>query len=144
MRRESGFSYLELLIAALVLAIATVGALATWSYSSRAPANKRVTEMGVYVATQEIERLKARRYMGLEDTPAGSPLVTYYDRYGAPSASGTPQPQGYKVKAFITPAVDRDATPNTEDLREIRVEVWDNNETTRYEEARVLLAFGGS
>lgn len=103
MRRESGFSYLELLIAALVLAIATVGALATWSYSSRAPANKRVTEMGVYVAVQEIERLKARRYMGLEDTPAGSPLVTYYDRYGAPSASGTPQPQGYKVKAFITP-----------------------------------------
>ncbi|HHX42330.1 MAG TPA: hypothetical protein GX715_20445, partial [Armatimonadetes bacterium] len=65
-------------------------------------------------------------------------------RYGAPAAGGTPQSQGYKVKAFITPAVDRDATANTEDLREIRVEVWDNNETTRYEEARVLLAFGGS
>lgn len=142
MRHEAGFTYLELLMAALILAVATVGALATWSYSSRAPANKRVTEMGVYVATQEIERLKARRYLGIEDTDPGSPLVTYYDRYGGPTGGAVMQ--GYKVKSFITPAVDRDGASNTEDLREIRVEVWDNNEAKRYEEARILLAFGGS
>ncbi len=140
MTHERGFTYLELLAAALILAVASAGALATWHISSRAPANKRVTEMGVYIATQQIERLKARRYLGLPDGSANPPA--YYDRYGAPAAG--PAAQGYRAEWSVTPVIDRDGIVNSEDVREVRVQVWDNGKTRRYEDARVLIAFGGS
>lgn len=138
--RERGFTYTELLIAVVLVAMAGTYAVSTWSLSSRAPANKRVTEMGVYIATQELERLKALKYLGLPDTGA-NPVVTYYDRYGAVVTG--PVAQGYKAKTWIRPVVNRDGVPNIEDVLELRVEVWDSRETRRHETARTLLAFGG-
>lgn len=139
--RRHGFTYVELLASVLIVAMSAAYAMASWGISSRAPANQRVTEMGVFVATQQLERLKAEKYMTLMDTPAGTPTITYYDRYGAPAAAAAPQ--GYLVKTTIGPLVNRDGMINTEDLREIVVEVWDNAQTKRYEQARTLLAFGG-
>lgn len=134
-------SLLEMLAASLIIAVVAGTALATWALSSRAVANKRVTEMGIYLATREVERLKDLGYMSINDTPSDSPITSYYDRNGA--AVGGPVAMGYKVKAWVEPMVSRDGVTNTEDLRQIRVEVWDANETRRYEYVRTLLTFGG-
>jgi type II secretory pathway pseudopilin PulG len=134
-------SLLEMLAASLIIAIVAATALATWALSSRAVANKRVTEMGIYLATREVERLKDMGYMSLNDTPSGSPIISYYDRNGA--AAGGAVAMGYKVKAWVEPIVNRDSVTNTEDLRQIRVEVWDANEIRRYEYVRTLITFGG-
>lgn len=141
-----GFSYAELLVSALILVIAVAGAFAHWSFSVRMPAIKRVQEMGVYIAVEELERVKARRFLGSLITPANAPVVSYYTRNGVLEVTGdTPDLQGYKVKTWITSAVDRDGAANTEDLREVTVEVWDRAEanTNPFERVRTLLSFGG-
>ncbi len=138
MRKQSGFTYVELLMATLVVAIAAVSALATWQISSRAPANKRATEMGVFVATQELERMKAIKVDGLA---AGSTTVRYYDRYGAPAAAAATN--GFRTTSYVTAIVDRNGTPSTDDLYEIRVEVHNNDGSKLLEEARTLLTLGG-
>jgi prepilin-type N-terminal cleavage/methylation domain-containing protein len=139
---KRGFSYVELLAAVLLVSIASAAALASWSISTRAPANKRATEMGVYVGVQALERLKARKYLGVNDTAENAPLVTFYDRYGA--LAGAAAERGYTVRAWIRPMVSRDAVLNTEDLREIEIKVYNNALTEPpYEHVRTLLTFGG-
>lgn len=142
MRNSRGFTLMELLIAVLVLSIAATGALATWGFSSRVPASKRVTEMGVYIATEELERLKAQHYISLEDTLENAPRIHWYDRYGAwLGASATTG--DYKAKVWVRPLVNRNNRADTEDLRELEVQVWNTDETQHYETARTLLSYGG-
>src|SRR5690349_18705917 len=76
---RAGFSLLEVLAASVILGIAAAAAFAAWGISSRAPANKRVTEMGVYIATQELERLKVVKYNLLV---TGSSGTDWYDKNG--------------------------------------------------------------
>ena len=140
MRHRRGYSYLELLIATLLISIAAAGAVSTWVISSRAPANKRVTEMGVYLAVREIERLKTLKYMGLTSGLQGT---RYYDRYGAPDDGNNPVPQGYRIQSWVTTVVDRNGTSDVEDLQELRVEVRDNSGARLYDEERTLVALGG-
>jgi hypothetical protein len=78
--------------------------------------------------------------MGL---PATLPTPFYFDRNGMPAAGNQAVAQGYKVKLLATNLVDRDATLNVEDLRELTVEVWNNDETRLYTRMKTLLAFGG-
>ena len=140
-RARRGAAYLELLVAVVLLAIAAAGALSTWSLSSQAPANKRVTEMGVYLGTRELERLKAQKYSSMLDTAVGSPNVTYYDELGVSTNAAVAG--GYKVKSWVMTLVNRDTIANTEDVREITIEVWDSAETNQYDSARSLITFGG-
>jgi hypothetical protein len=130
-------------VAVVLLVIVAVGAFAHWSISVRAPGNKRVTEMGVFVGVQELEKVKARRFLGTAITPANAPLVSYYDKHGKPDPADADR--FYKVKTWNTTLVDRDASANTEDLREVKIEVWDLNETAAdpYETIRTLMSFGG-
>lgn len=136
-----GFSIAETLAAVLVLSIASAAALTSWHISVRAPGNKRVTEMGVYVGVRHLEQIKAARFLSLDVTSAGAPLIAYYDRYGAAVAQAAAQ--GYTVKTWMAPWVNRDGVINAEDIREITIEVWDNGLTRRYERIRTLLTFGG-
>jgi prepilin-type N-terminal cleavage/methylation domain-containing protein len=146
MRRHRGFSLLELLAAVVLLSIAAAGALATWSMSSRAAANKRVTEMGVYCGVHALERLKTQKYMGLPETgqpadPNSTPLVYWYDRNGQPA--GSAQPQGYRARGWVSTWVNRDSVTNTEDLRAITVQVTDNSGAREYDRILTLITFGG-
>ena len=146
MRRRRGFSLLELLAAVVLLAIAAAGALATWSMSSRAAANKRATEMAVYCGVHALERLKTQKYMSLPETGqpadvASTPLVFWYDRNGQPAVSA--QAQGYRARGWISTWVNRDGVTNTEDLRAITVQVTDNAGTREYDRIVTLISFGG-
>ncbi|HXG24395.1 MAG TPA: type II secretion system protein, partial [Chthonomonadales bacterium] len=79
-----GITYVELLVAALLMTVAAGAVISTWNISTQAAAGKRDWEMGVYIAMTEMERLKAQKYMSLLDTPSNAPNIRYYNRYGAP------------------------------------------------------------
>jgi len=141
-----GMSYVEVLMATIVLAIVAAGAVASWSLSSQVAATKRAVEIGNTIAVEEIERLKAIRYPYLAVSPVvgGQPVPTvrWYDKYGnwlGPSAATG----DFKAKVVIRVLIDRDGKANNEDLKEAVVEVWDTNETRRYEIQRTLLTYGG-
>jgi prepilin-type N-terminal cleavage/methylation domain-containing protein len=140
-RAWRGLTFLELLVAALIIAIAASAAFASWGVAGRAAGNKRVTEMGVYLAVREIEHLKTQKYINLADTGANSPNVSYYDKNGASVGSATTG--GYMVKSWVTVIVNRDSVSNTEDLREIKVQVSNNGGTKIYDTEQTLLTFGG-
>jgi Tfp pilus assembly protein PilV len=139
--RTRGLALVEVLAATLLLAMAAAAAIATWGLSTRTTYSKRLTEMGTYVATQEVERLKARRSAGLQNTASGSPLLTYYDRFGAPA--GAQAAQGFTARSWVRTVVDRDETVNTEDVREIYVEIRDNTGAFLLGRARTLITYGG-
>ncbi|MFN3648287.1 MAG: hypothetical protein ACK47B_01800 [Armatimonadota bacterium] len=145
-RRRRGFSYLELLIASLLLVLAATGAMAHWRFSLQATATKRVTEMGVYVGVHALERLKTLKYTGLPETGAplaagSTPVEWWYDRQGQPA--GAAQARGYRARGWISTWIDRDGIANTEDVRLLTVQVTDNAGTVEYERIRTLLTFGG-
>jgi prepilin-type N-terminal cleavage/methylation domain-containing protein len=148
-RARRGMTFLELLVAALIIAIAAAAAFASWGVAGRAAGNKRVTEMGVYLAVREIEHLKTQKYINLADTAANSPNVSYYDKNGAPVGSATTG--GYMVKSWVgvsaatngVDGINRDGVSNTEDLRGIKVQVSDNSGTKIYDTEQTLLTFGG-
>src|SRR5581483_7425306 len=80
--RRRGLTMIELLAAVLMVSIAAAGAAATWTLASRVVATKRITEMGAYVALQQMDRLKARKYSSLAYTAEDAPLVDWYDKNG--------------------------------------------------------------
>lgn len=137
---------IEVLMAALIIGIVAAGAVASWSLSSRAVGNKRATEIGTAIATSEMERLKALRYPYL--TPSALqggqpvPTVRWYDRLGnwlgSAAVSGD-----FRAESTVTVIIDRDSETNSEDMKEIIVDVWDGTRTTHYCTARTLLTFGG-
>ena len=145
-RTRRGMTIVEVLVAALVLGIVAAGALASWSLASQAAANKRTIEIGTAIAVHELERLKAMGYPYLPASPVQSgqpvPTVRWYDKYGqwlgASATTGD-----FKVKSYVSILIDRDGEANSEDLKEIVVEVWNGDETRLLERARTLLTFGG-
>jgi hypothetical protein len=148
-RGRRGITYIDLLAASVILAIAASGVLAAVSLLARIPRNKRVTEMGVFVGSQELERLKARTYNLL--TKSSASTVDWYDKYGGWISTGSTQPAGalYMATWSVPPTspgiggLDRNGAPDAEDLIEIVVVVSDTTGANTYETARTLLTFGG-
>ena len=139
--RTRAFTLVELLVSLTLLAMATAAAMASWSISVRAPAAQRALQMAQTICMDEIEQSRAVRYSNLIDTTASAPVVRYYDRLGARANSATAT--GYQSRTWISVVVDRDGTSNSEDVREIRVEIWNGQGTTLMDSARTLLAYGG-
>jgi type II secretory pathway pseudopilin PulG len=135
--RRRGMSYVELLAAVLILSVVAGGAVATWSLSSRTPANKRVTDMASIIATGEIEAVKAKKYMNLADATT----TTYYTKNGVPTT--VVAERVYLATTVISTAVNRDASTNTEDLVQVQCTVTNAAATKTYDIQRTLIAFGG-
>jgi Tfp pilus assembly protein PilE len=135
--RLQGFTLVEALSAVVLVAIVAIGAIATWGFSARVVANKRVTEMANYLGTREIERIKAKKYAY---APASS--TTYYDKTGA--STGGAVSFGYMVRSTVAISVARPSSPSSADLQEIQVQVWNSSGTTRYDDGniRTLLSTG--
>jgi len=137
-----GASYLELLVSVVILAITGAAAVATWGWSVRVPATKRLAEMGSYLAVTEMERLKALKYANLVETAPASPSQSYFGPSGAPVP--TPVARGFQVLSWTTTQdSNADGARNAADLREVVVEVWNNDRTQRYERLQTLLTAGG-
>lgn len=132
-----GFTYMEVMIAVILLSIAAGAAMAGWNLAGKATATKRRTEMAVYIGVEELEIMKAKKYLNLDNTVR----IQYYDKNGA--QVGSAATNGYKAKAWSAALIDRDGSANTEDLRELYVEVWNNAETIKLDSIRTLLTFGG-
>lgn len=150
-----GLTMVELLMAVLIVSMMAGLAAASWNFSSKVTRSKRVTEMGAYLGIQEMERLKAYKYESLAFTTDASPIIDWYDKDGNylgrdatsptsyPAVIGTASTGTYKVKAWVRSLVDRNATADTEDLAELQVQVWNTAATTKYEDIRTVLTFGG-
>lgn len=143
-RVRRGMTLVELLVAVVILSIVGAGAVATWRYSSKVPANKRVTDMASILAIREIEVVKAKKYLNL----ATGTTTTYYDRYGAARDSGgtkytSAQSQGYTATTTVGIAPGMTATGTTRDLLEVVAVVTNASGTKTYETQRTLLTFGG-
>lgn len=139
MRRSvRALTLVEVLVAALLLAMAAAAAVATWNLSSRIPYNKRVVERAVLIGSSEIERLKSLKYSNLV---AGTTTV-WYDKYGNWLGSGATTGE-YQVVDTISVVVPTTATGTTRDLLQVRVQVRNTAGTATYEDARTLMTFGG-
>jgi prepilin-type N-terminal cleavage/methylation domain-containing protein len=136
-RRRRGFSFVELLAAVIILLIVAASAVSTWSLSSKAPVNKRVTDMASMVAVREIERIKSQKYLNITN----GTTTTYYTKTGA--LSGANADNFYLATTVITTAVDRDGVVNTEDVLQVQVTVQNAAGTRTYEVQRTLMSFGG-
>jgi prepilin-type N-terminal cleavage/methylation domain-containing protein len=136
-RRQQGFSFVELLAAVIILLIVAAGAVSTWSLSSRAPVNKRLTDMASMVAVREIERVKSKKYLNI----LNGTTTTYYTKAGA--VSGATADNFYLATTVLSTIVDRDGISNTEDVVQVQVTVQNAAGSKTYEVQRTLMAFGG-
>ena len=136
-----GFSYLETLVAVLLLAVAATTAVSSWNVAARAPANKRVAEIALGLAASHMEMGKARLTLGLPAGQAALAPDVFYGQSGEPAVTATPS--GYRVRSSVRVVSDSDGIPSTDDLCELTVEVWDGSGQVLYETSRTLLAFGG-
>ncbi len=118
-----GFTFLEVLVAALLLTIVSTAAFASWSLSGRVSMAKRVTEMCAFVGTSEIERLKAETYNALPD----STVYSWYDQQGGyinvAQTSTAPTNAAYAAKTIISTVAPLPATVTTRDLLQLQVTV---------------------
>jgi prepilin-type N-terminal cleavage/methylation domain-containing protein len=136
-RRRRGFSFVELLAAVIILLIVAASAVSTWSLSSRAPLNKRLTDMASLVAVREIERVKSKKYLNISN----GTTTTYYTKAG--TVSGANADNYYLATTVISTVVDRDGLVNTEDIVQVQVTVQDAANSRTYEVQRTLMSFGG-
>lgn len=138
MNLRRGLTYMEVLIALLLVSMAAAAAIATWRISLKAVEDKRVTEMGVYIASSEIERQKAIKYTYL----TLSTKTYYYDRWGnwlgVGAASGA-----YKAVDTISVVAPNPATGSDRDLLELRVVVSTGSGAVQLEDTRTMMTFGG-
>jgi hypothetical protein len=129
------------LIAVLIISFVAASGAATWSFSSRVPANMRITEMGSKLAVREIELVKAKKYINI----SSGTTTNWYDKNGAYLSTGGSAPSGAVYLATTTVGMPPGftATGTTKDLLEIVVVVTNTAGTTTYETQRTLLTFGG-
>src|ERR1017187_2653763 len=85
-----GVTFLELLVATLILSVVAAAGVVTWGMTSRVPEITRLTEMGSILAVRQLESLKVLGYDNIVDTKLILP-VFYFDKYGAPISVPTGQ-----------------------------------------------------
>jgi prepilin-type N-terminal cleavage/methylation domain-containing protein len=147
--RRKGFTYTEVLVAVVIVAIAASGLFACVRVTTMTPLTKRTTEMAVYVSVAALERIKAQKFIYMTDIkplPA-TPVPTgvsawYYDKNGVPATSASIG--GYTVLyGNLLEDTNGDGVLDTRDMRHVVVEVRDNTLAKLYERIDSYIAFGG-
>ncbi|MCW3097141.1 MAG: hypothetical protein JWL77_2759 [Chthonomonadaceae bacterium] len=144
--RRGGFTYTEVLVALILVAIAASGLFASVRITTMTPRTKRTTEMAVYLSVTVLERLKAQKFLSLKDIkplpPTTGASAWYYDQNGSPVTSAATG--GYTVLyGTLLEDTNGDGVLDTRDMRHIVIEVRDNTLATLYERIDSYLAFGG-
>lgn len=137
-RRHTGLTFVEVLVASMLLGMAAATAIASWGYLTRVPQSKRFIERGILIAATEIDRRKAFGY----DYLVRGTSTSWYDAYGA--WLGADATTGaYQAVVTVTPVVPTTPTGTNKDLLELRVQVRDTAGAVTYHDARTLIAWGG-
>jgi prepilin-type N-terminal cleavage/methylation domain-containing protein len=144
--RRKGFTYTEVLVAVVIVAIAASGLFACVRVTTMTPKTKRTTEMAVYVSVTALERIKAQKFVTMTDItplpPATGASAWYYDKNGVPTTAASTG--GYTVLyGNLLDDTNGDGVHDTRDLRHIVVEVRDNTLAKLYERIDSYVAFGG-
>jgi hypothetical protein len=145
-RRRVGFTFMEVMVAIVLVVVAAAGVFACARIMAMTPRNKRTTEMAVYLSVAGLERIKGQKFLSLSDIkplpPATGANAWYYDKNGAPVSAATTG--GYTVLyGVLLEDSNGDGVYDTRDMRHIVVEVRDNTLTTLYEHIDSYIAFGG-
>ena len=135
-RSRHAVTYIETLVAVLILSLVAGAALATWTYSERVPANKRLTEMGSFIAVRELEVVKAKKYVY---APTGT-TTTYYDKDGNETAVAADKV--YLATTTVGTPTGVTATNTSADIREVVCVVRSADASKLFETERTLIAFG--
>jgi prepilin-type N-terminal cleavage/methylation domain-containing protein len=109
---QDGFTLLEILVAATVLAIGTLGAVAVFSTSQKLSlVSERQTTM-TQIAQREIERIQGLRFhqIGLTSAPSSSTDSANPDYY---VVAGSPPSLKWNRSSSLTESLDVDATNGT-------------------------------
>jgi prepilin-type N-terminal cleavage/methylation domain-containing protein len=147
--RRKGFTYIEVLVAIMLVAVAASGLFACVRITTMTPRTKRTTEMAVYISVAALERIKAQKFLSMTDimplpaTPVPTGVSSwYYDKNGVPATSASTG--GYTVLYGVhLDDTNGDGVYDTRDMRHIVVEVRDNTLAKLYERIDSYLAFGG-
>jgi len=137
-RRACAMTFVEVLVASLLLGMAAAATLAAWGYLARVPQSKRLIERGVGIAASEIDRRKA---IGYDYLVRGTSTV-WYDVHGAWLGESATT-GAFQVLVTVAPVVPTTPTGSSRDLLELRVRVRDQSGLSTYHDARTLLAWGG-
>jgi hypothetical protein len=68
-------------------------------------------------------------------------VVRFYDTFGA--ITTVVASRRYQARSSVVVVVDRNNRADKEDLKELRVEVWDVAGSRRYARVSTLICFGG-
>lgn len=134
-----GLTFVEVLVAASLLAMASLVAVASWSQLHRVPRSQMRAERALAVSISELEHYRA---LGFENAPIGT-SVRWYDRHGAwlGDAASTGEYRAATTTA-IAWSVPNLAVPKY--VLECKVRVTDPTDSVLYREATTLLIYGGS
>ncbi|MFM7323259.1 MAG: prepilin-type N-terminal cleavage/methylation domain-containing protein [Armatimonadota bacterium] len=137
-RRRGGLTFVEVLVASMLLGMAAATAIAAWGYLSRVPQSKLLIERGILIATSEIDRRKALGY----DYLVRGTTTSWYDAYGT-WLGDSATTGAYQAVVTVTGVVPTTPTGTNNDLLEMRVQVRNTAGTATYHDARTLMSWGG-
>lgn len=136
-RLRSAVTYVEVLVASLVLSMASITAIVSWSQLHRIPRTQLMTDRAVSIATTELEVARTAGYLNA----VNGTTVRWYDAHGTmlPNAatSGTFRAE-MTIRSVFKPSVVSDR-----EILEAKVVVTDKSGSRILRESSALLIFGG-
>jgi len=160
-----GLTYMEVLVAAMILVMAGTGAISTVMIARKSTVDKRLTEMGIYCAYSSAERIRAEKFVNIPEITAAAPNYLYYDLHGVLISSYENTPNGmryYDINhnilviqvpptgvsftvtwSMVTTDTNGDGVLNANDMRTLTVKCWNPALTTLYESLQLNMALGG-
>ncbi len=137
MRPLRGLTFIELLVALIILGVALAGLLSLWSFGLRVTGHSQDLGVAYNVARQEIERAKGLSFVFLPEAT----WTTGYDSLGSPTTTEVPPHFVATVTVHTIP--DENGELNTGCLRQVDVTVSARDRDETLFATRTYLTRGG-